>query len=160
MIHLEQNVCDKTILPHLMQHKRYRFAAFFAQHKIYRFIWRKWDKKFQVAKYTFFIPFLRPLNWPFGRNFWTRRCSFPLRLRICKKSLLRNWCELYRFIWFLTIHLISLEYDLWVVLSTILNCVSFGPCLKKVCSFSCSDLFYYLLFSSFYLFSGKKQQIG
>ena len=71
-----------------------------AQHKIYRFIWRKWRFFFQVAKYGFFMAIFWPSNWPFCRNFWTRRCSFPQILWLSKKTCLRKWCEFYRFIWF------------------------------------------------------------
>ena len=115
-------MCDNTILPHLISKNRltelwtnvnkiYRFmwrkgqllqilSTHSAQHKIYRFIWRKWRFFFQVAKYGFFMAIFWPSNWPFCRNFWTRRCSFPQILWLSKKTCLRKWCEFYRFIWF------------------------------------------------------------
>ena len=79
-----------------------------AQHKIYRFIWRKWRFFFQVAKYGFFMAIFWPSNWPFCRNFWTRRCSFPQILWLSKKTCLRKLCEFYRFIWFHCFGLIML----------------------------------------------------
>ena len=97
-IHSERNVCDSTILPQnrpktfsespFCVSKIYRFiqrkgwflhnlSTQSAQHKIYRFIWRKWGLFKKVAKSTFFFSFLGPLNWSFCRNFLTRRGSFP-----------------------------------------------------------------------------------
>ena len=58
------------------------------------------DFFFQVAKYGFFMAIFWPSNWPFCRNFWARRCSFPQILWLSKKTCLRKWCEFYRFIWF------------------------------------------------------------
>ena len=96
-IHSERNVCDSTILPQnqpktfsespFCVSKIYRFirrkgwflhnlSTQSAQHKIYRFIWRKWGL-FKKLQNLHFSSFLGPLNWSFCRIFLTRRGSFP-----------------------------------------------------------------------------------
>ena len=81
------NVCDNTILPHWISKNRltelaicineiYRFmqrkgqhlhklSTHSAQHKIYRFIWRKWGFIFQVAKYSLFHGYILALKLAF-----------------------------------------------------------------------------------------------